>query len=167
MSAGLRGRKPSPVGRQKGVPHQQPLTGVFFFGVSKEVLAMGRALWREPLREGKGSEMMRGGLHRSMISLQGSRGGGPMGLKSKGLVFMKDYQYLSTGPTELCFLRHPGRAWTLEERIQATMNHRNGVYLSVLMGFVAINLACNLLNLPFEKAFKLSAASTEFYVCPE
>ena len=54
----------------KGVPHQQPLTGVFFFGVSKEVLAMGRALWREPLREGKGSEMMRGGLHRSMISLQ-------------------------------------------------------------------------------------------------
>ena len=29
-----------------------------------------------------------------------------MGLKSKGLVFMKDYQYLSTGPTELCFLRH-------------------------------------------------------------
>ena len=90
-----------------------------------------------------------------------------MGLKSKGLVFMKDYQYLSTGPTELCFLHHPGRAWTLEERIQATMNHRNGVYLSILMGFVAINVACNLLNLPFEKAFKLSAASTEFYVCPE
>jgi hypothetical protein len=68
---------------------------------------------------------------------------------------------------QLCFLRHPGRAWTLEERIPATMNDRNGVYLSVLMGFVAINVACNLPNLPFKKAFKLSAASTEFYVCPE